>query len=65
LLENIDQAQKKQKRTYAAKKRCIMFYYFREGKVFVNMQKLGKKKSLLPNWEGPYLFVGYKDEKGC
>ncbi len=28
------------------------------------MHKLGKKRSLLSNWEGPYLFVEYKYGKG-
>jgi hypothetical protein len=30
----------------------------------VKMRKLGKKRALLANWEGPYAFVKYKDEKG-
>jgi hypothetical protein len=28
-------------------------------------EKTKKKKTLLVNWEGPYAFVKYKDEKGC
>jgi hypothetical protein len=31
----------------------------------VKMRKLGKRRSLFANWEGPYAFVKYKDEKGC
>ncbi len=31
----------------------------------VKMRKPRKKKTLLANWEGPYAFVKYKDEKGC
>lgn len=29
------------------------------------MKKLAKKKYLLAGWERLYLFVGYKDGKGC
>ncbi len=28
------------------------------------MRKPGKKRSLFSNWEGPYIFVDYKDGKG-
>lgn len=28
----------------------------------VKMKKPSEKKSLIKNWEGPYLFVGYVDE---
>jgi len=28
-------------------------------------EKAMKKKALLANWEGPYAFVKYKNEKGC
>jgi hypothetical protein len=31
----------------------------------VKMKKPRKEKTLLTNWEGPYAFVKYKDEKGC
>jgi hypothetical protein len=31
----------------------------------VKMRKLGKKRALLANWEGPYAFMKYKDKKGC
>jgi hypothetical protein len=31
----------------------------------VKMKKLGKRKALFANWEGPYAFVKYKDENGC
>jgi hypothetical protein len=30
----------------------------------LKMHKLGKKRNLVGNWEGPYAFVGYKDGKG-
>jgi len=41
----------------------MMFVGFDEKKVWVKMQKLDKKKSLLASWEGPCIFVGYKDGK--
>jgi hypothetical protein len=31
----------------------------------VKMRKLGKRRALLANWEGPSAFVKYKDKKGC
>ncbi len=30
----------------------------------VKKRKLGKRRALLVNWEGPYAFLKYKDEKG-
>jgi hypothetical protein len=30
----------------------------------VKMRKLGKRRALLANWEGPYAFMKYKDKKG-
>lgn len=65
LLQNVDQTKKKQKRTYAAKKGQVMFHSFEDGKMSINMRKLSKKKYLLASWEGLYMFVGYKDGKGC
>ncbi len=38
-----------------------MFFGFREGETYVKMKKLGKKKSLVFNWEGFFLFVKYLD----
>jgi hypothetical protein len=29
------------------------------------MRKPRKRKALFANWEGPYAFMKYKDEKGC
>jgi hypothetical protein len=65
LLQNVNQAQNKQKWTYAARKGRVMFHSFEDGKMSIKMRKLGKKKYLLASWEGLYLFVGYKDGKGC
>jgi hypothetical protein len=39
-----------------------MFYCYQVGIDLVKMKKPGKKKALISNWEGPYLFVGYVDE---
>jgi hypothetical protein len=29
------------------------------------MRKPRKRRALLGNWEGPYAFMKYNDEKGC
>lgn len=63
LLENVDQAQKKHKKTYASRKGHIMFQSFGDEKVLMKMKKPRKNKSLLASWEGPYMFAGYKDRK--
>lgn len=34
-----------------------MFVGFEEGKMYVKIKKLGKKKSLTSSWEGPFLFM--------
>jgi hypothetical protein len=65
VLENVDQAQKRQCRSYVARKGKQEFLRLEEGKTMVKMRKLGKKRALLANWEGPYAFVKYKNEKGC
>jgi hypothetical protein len=41
-----------------------MFTRLIERETYVKMIKLGKKKSLIFGWEGPFLFVNYLDEKG-
>jgi len=48
---------------YAARKGLQTFEGFTTN-AKVKMDKLGKKRSLLSNWEGPYFFVEYKDDKG-
>jgi len=65
VLENVDQAHKRQCRNYVARKGKQEFLGLEEGKTMVKMRKLRKKGALLANWEGPYAFVKYKDEKGC
>jgi len=64
VLENVDQAQNKQCRSYVAQKGKQEFLGLEEGRTMVKMKKPGKNKSLLANWEGPSAFVKYKDEKG-
>ncbi len=38
-----------------------MFVGLEEGKTYVKMKKLGKKRSLTSSWEGPFLFMKYLD----
>ncbi len=38
-----------------------MFLGLKEGVTYVKMNKLGKKKSLVSSWEGPFLFLNYLD----
>jgi len=63
LLENVEQAQKRQKKVYAARKGLQTFEGFAEN-AKVKMCRPGKNRSLFNNWEGPYFFVEYKDGKG-
>ncbi len=63
LLENVKHAQKKQRKTHVICKGMQTFDGF-ESDNKVKMHRLGKNKSLMCNWEGPYMFVGYKDRKG-
>jgi hypothetical protein len=63
LLENVEQAQRKQKKVYAARKGLQTFEGFTEN-AKVKMCRPRKKRSLISNWEGPYLFIEYKDGKG-
>ncbi len=63
LLENVEQAQKKQHKVYASRKGLQLFTDFEEEGVQIKMQKPSKKKNLAGSWEGLYIFVGYKDRK--
>jgi hypothetical protein len=63
LLENVEQAQKRQRKVYAAKKGLQTFEGFTEN-AKVKMRRPRKKRSLFSNWEGPYFFVEYKEGKG-
>jgi hypothetical protein len=64
VLFNIEQAQKKQRVTYANRKGKHVFEGLVAGESMVKMKKLGKRRALTASWEGPYLFVGHTDEKG-
>ncbi len=59
LLENVEHAQRRQKKVFIVRKGLQTLESFT-----VKMHKLGKKRSLINNWEGPYFFVEYKDGKG-
>ncbi len=64
VLVNVEQAQKKQKTTYANKKGKHMFEGLVAGVSMVKMKKLGKRRTFSASWEGPYQFVGHADGKG-
>jgi hypothetical protein len=54
VLLNVEQAQQKQKKTYATKKGKQTFEGLVVGQTMVKMKKLRKKKALTSSWEGPY-----------
>jgi hypothetical protein len=62
LLENAEQDQKKQRKVHVACKVFQIFDGFEENNK-MKMCKHGKNKSLVYNWEGPYIFMDYKDGK--
>ncbi len=64
VLLNVEQAQKKQKRTYATRKGKQVFEGLSARETMVKMRKPGKKKALTASWEGPYLFVAHNDGLG-
>jgi hypothetical protein len=63
LLENVEHDQRKQKKVHVVRKGLQAFEGFTKN-TKVKMHRLGKKRSLFNNWEGPYFFVDYKDDKG-
>ncbi len=65
LLENVEQAQKKQWKVFVTQKGLQLFIGFEEGDTKIKMRKSGKKRSLIGSWGGPYDFASYKDGKGC
>jgi len=65
LLENVEQAQKTQRKVYVARKGLQLFERFEERDTKVKMRKPGKKRNLMGSWEGLYHFVSNKDGKGC
>jgi hypothetical protein len=64
VLLNVEQAQKKQRNTYANRKGKHLFEGLVAGVSMVKMKKPGKKRALTTSWEGPYQFVGHTDGKG-
>jgi hypothetical protein len=64
VLLNVDQAQKKQKKTYDSRKGKQTFEGLVVGETMVKMKKPRKKKVLVASWEGPYQFIGHVDGKG-
>jgi hypothetical protein len=64
VLLNVEQAQKKQRKTYATRKGKHLFEGLVAGETMVKMKKPGKKRVLTTSWEGPYQFIGHADGKG-
>ncbi len=64
VLLNVEQTQKKQRKTYVTRKGKQTFEGLVEGETMVKMKKPGKKKALTLSWEGPYQFIGHADGKG-
>jgi hypothetical protein len=64
VLLNVEQAQKKQRKAYAARKGKHLFEGLIAGETMVKMKKPRKKRALAASWESPYLFVGHVDGKG-
>ncbi|CAK9236573.1 unnamed protein product [Sphagnum troendelagicum] len=64
VLLNVEQAQKKQKNTYANRPGKHLFEGLVAGESMVKMKKPGKRRALIASWEGPYQFVGHADGKG-
>ncbi len=64
VLFNVEQAQKKHRKTYATKKGKQTFESLVAGETMVKMKKPRKKKALIASWEGPYQIIGHADGKG-
>jgi hypothetical protein len=64
VLLNVEQAQKKQRNTYATTKGKHLFEGLVAGVSMVKMKRPGKRRALTTSWEGPYQFVGHADGKG-
>ncbi len=54
VLLNVEQAQKKQRTTYATRKGKHLFEGLVAGETMVKMKKPGKRRALTTSWEGPY-----------
>jgi hypothetical protein len=64
VLLNVEQAQKQQKKIYAARRGKHLFEGLIAGQTMVKMKKPGKRRALTASWEGPYQFIGHTDGKG-
>jgi hypothetical protein len=64
VLLHVENAQKKQKKTYAARKGKHLFEGLIARETMVKMKKPSKKRALAAIWEGPYRFIGHADGKG-
>jgi hypothetical protein len=64
VLLNVEQAQKRQRSTYASRKGKHFFEGLIAGEIMVKMKRPGKKCALAASWEGPYRFIGHVDGKG-
>jgi len=53
VLLNVEQAQKQQKKIYAARRGKHLFEGLTAGQTMVKMKKPGKKRALTASWEGP------------
>jgi hypothetical protein len=61
---NVEQAQKQQKKVYAARRGKHLFEGLVAGQTMVKMKKPGKRRALSASWEGPYQFIGHTNGKG-
>jgi hypothetical protein len=64
VLLNVEQAQKKQRSTYAHRAGKQLFEGLVARVSMVKMKKPGKRRALSTSWEDPYHFVGHADGKG-
>ncbi len=64
ILCNVEQAQKQQKKVYAARRGKHLFEGLIVSQTMVKMKKPGKRRALNARWEGPYQFIGHRDGKG-
>jgi hypothetical protein len=64
VLLNVEQAQKQQKKIYAARRGKHLFEGLITSQTMVKMKKPRKRRALTTSWEGPYQFIGHTDGKG-
>jgi hypothetical protein len=64
VLLNVEQAQKQQKKIYAARRGKHVFEGLTTSQTMVKMKKPGKRRALTASWEGPYQFIGHTNGNG-